>query len=642
MKKIVRGFKFKVPNFQFLNGQSLIEVLIALGLASILLPAVLTGLVASREGKAQEGQRLISTSLLKEAEEVTRSVREKGWGSIPASSGSPYHPQATGTSWSLISGAETVSGFTRRIDISDVFRDLGGNIVTSGGTLDPSTKKIVSTVSWSTPIASQVDSTFFLSRYLNNNTWTQTTQADFNAGSHNSTKTVATGDGAVELDTATTTSDYGNKFLLTATSAIGNMTSSNHQTSLRFSAQATKTVNAIRVYLHSEVGASPTYRYGIQADSSGLPSGAYLGSGTLNTNSGGWKTITLSPSVNITAGNTYHIVVQYNSGNISTSRFVALRRSTPQNLLYPQTQAADPQANTLFTTTGTFSAASIQNFQPIYELDFSDSTFEGNPYEGNTENSVFGPNWYSEKFTISPQDKTAQSISFCIRKNGTPPADLQVELRNAADTSLYTGTLSTSATAPTSYTCPTSWQTHTFSPSPITLTAGTTYRIILKSPSSTSTDHYRFNSIFTTNAANFNSITYDGTSSVYSSSTNSGGNWTDSNQSDVAGFYFTIQNPGASNGDFTSQSFDAGTTVAFNNVTWSASVIPSTTLELQVSTDGGSTFFGPDGTAGAKYTQPGAIPLTKILGQNFKFKAFLTGDGSNTPTLLDVTVNYSP
>ena len=33
-------------------GQSLIEILIALGLAALLLPALLTGLIASREGKA--------------------------------------------------------------------------------------------------------------------------------------------------------------------------------------------------------------------------------------------------------------------------------------------------------------------------------------------------------------------------------------------------------------------------------------------------------------------------------------------------------------------------------------------------------------------------------------------------------------
>ena len=36
----------------FSGGQSLIEILIAISLASVLLPALLTGLVASREGKA--------------------------------------------------------------------------------------------------------------------------------------------------------------------------------------------------------------------------------------------------------------------------------------------------------------------------------------------------------------------------------------------------------------------------------------------------------------------------------------------------------------------------------------------------------------------------------------------------------------
>src|SRR3990167_3628807 len=59
------------------SGQSLVEILIAIGLTGILLPALLTGLVSSREGKAQEGQRLQATALLRESEEAIRSVREK-------------------------------------------------------------------------------------------------------------------------------------------------------------------------------------------------------------------------------------------------------------------------------------------------------------------------------------------------------------------------------------------------------------------------------------------------------------------------------------------------------------------------------------------------------------------------------------
>ena len=142
-------------------GQSLIEILNALGLASILLPALLTGLVASREGKAQEGQRLAATALLRQAEEAVRSVRENSWASI-TSTGSPFRPNDNGSSWGLLSGSEIIQGFTRQIAIADVNRDSNCNITASGGTLDPNTKKITTAVSWTGPPSGNVTSTEYL------------------------------------------------------------------------------------------------------------------------------------------------------------------------------------------------------------------------------------------------------------------------------------------------------------------------------------------------------------------------------------------------------------------------------------------------------------------------------------------------
>src|SRR3989344_1913922 len=108
---------FSIKNFPAnrvdVGGQSLIELLVTIGLASILLPALLTGLLASREGRAQQEHRLIAMSLLKEGEEVARSVREKDWNEF--SLNGTYHPVVSGTSWSLAIGAETIMGYTRQI-----------------------------------------------------------------------------------------------------------------------------------------------------------------------------------------------------------------------------------------------------------------------------------------------------------------------------------------------------------------------------------------------------------------------------------------------------------------------------------------------------------------------------------------------
>lgn len=185
------------------RGQSLIELLIALGVTALFLPALLTGLVASREGKAQENQRIEATNLLREALEAVRSVREKAgqdktWATTFAVNGT-YHPVPSGSGWALASGADSVNGFIRSIAISDLSRDTSGAIVTSGGTPDPSAKKIVTTISWTSPSSSSVTNTSYFTRYLDNLAAIHTTQVDFDAGIKTGTATTNTSGGEVVL-----------------------------------------------------------------------------------------------------------------------------------------------------------------------------------------------------------------------------------------------------------------------------------------------------------------------------------------------------------------------------------------------------------------------------------------------------------
>ena len=185
----------------FLNyntrGQLLIEILVAIALSSILLPALLTGVVSSRSGKAQQGQRVQAVALMKETEEAIRSIREKEWDNF-ATNGT-YHPSVTGSEWTLSSGTDSVSGFTRSITISDTHRDETGAIVTPpSGTPDPSTKKVDIAITWLTPYSSSVNSTLYITRFANTTTM-QTTEADFSAGISDDTFVTNTDGGEVIL-----------------------------------------------------------------------------------------------------------------------------------------------------------------------------------------------------------------------------------------------------------------------------------------------------------------------------------------------------------------------------------------------------------------------------------------------------------
>ncbi|OGG12522.1 hypothetical protein A3D77_01150 [Candidatus Gottesmanbacteria bacterium RIFCSPHIGHO2_02_FULL_39_11] len=179
------------------KGQSIVELLIAMGIATVFLPALASGLFASRNGRAEQNQRLSATALLKESEEANRIAREQDWSSV-ATPGI-YHPSQSGNTWILPTGTEVINGFTRSTTISSVYRDANGDIVTSGGILDPAIVKALNTVSWTTPISNNVSSTQYLGRYLTNSVFSDTTASDFNLGIKSSVSVTNTSGGEVLL-----------------------------------------------------------------------------------------------------------------------------------------------------------------------------------------------------------------------------------------------------------------------------------------------------------------------------------------------------------------------------------------------------------------------------------------------------------
>lgn len=179
------------------RGQLLVEALVAMALSAVLLPALITGLVASTKGKPQQIQRAAAVALLKESEEAVRSVRENGWNSFAVNG--TFHPAVSGSTWTLASGATTINGFNQSLTISDVHRDSNGVVVESGGTLDPSTKKVDLQITWSQPYSSNVTSSMFITRFQKNAASTSTSTTDFNAGTLTDTAVTNTSGGEITL-----------------------------------------------------------------------------------------------------------------------------------------------------------------------------------------------------------------------------------------------------------------------------------------------------------------------------------------------------------------------------------------------------------------------------------------------------------
>lgn len=179
----------------FESGQLLVELLVTIGLAAILFPALLTGFVASRGGRAQADQRLQAIQLLQETQEAVRVVREKDWTTFAVNG--TYYPDVSVPTWILKSGPEPPrsDGFTRSVTIADTFRDNNTKLIVVSGTpnsfMDPSTKKVTTTVSWGSPLPSQVSSTIYLTRYISNDFFTDTSFNNFTKTGSVLTSTVA-------------------------------------------------------------------------------------------------------------------------------------------------------------------------------------------------------------------------------------------------------------------------------------------------------------------------------------------------------------------------------------------------------------------------------------------------------------------
>lgn len=167
------------------KGQSLIELMIAMALSIILIPAILASMITTREGRAQSDQRLQASLLLEEASEAILAIKEKDWQEIE--NNGTFHPVNINNFWTLEDGEEDLIGIKRSITISSVNRNTSGVIVDVGGSLDPSTKKIKIDVTWNAPNSSSLQTTMYLTRYVNK-ALIQTSVEDFTGAEGNLSK----------------------------------------------------------------------------------------------------------------------------------------------------------------------------------------------------------------------------------------------------------------------------------------------------------------------------------------------------------------------------------------------------------------------------------------------------------------------
>ena len=132
----------------FLNkGQSLIEVIVAVSIFIIIATtgavAVLGSFSTTRQGKEQTQ----ATFLAREGIEAVDSIRNQSWNFLV--NGAHGLSNSSGLwSFSGSSDKDPSGKFSRVVTISDIQRNGDGDVVSSGGTVDPNTKAVRVIVTW--------------------------------------------------------------------------------------------------------------------------------------------------------------------------------------------------------------------------------------------------------------------------------------------------------------------------------------------------------------------------------------------------------------------------------------------------------------------------------------------------------------
>ncbi len=637
---------------RFQKGQLLIELLVALGVSAILIPGITAGFVASRQGQAQQRQRLEATALAREAGEAIRVVRAAGWSNV-ATTGT-YHPVVAGSTWSLVSGTESIQGYTRSIVIADVLRDASGVIVESGGSLDPSTKHVTVAVSWGTPIASAVTSAFYLTR-LTSNVWVQTTQADFDAGTKSDVITTDTWDGEVTLG-AGGKGDW----------CAPNLTIAAVDLPKNGVANAVSAIEG-KVFTGTGDNSSGVSYATVLVDNADPPHATV--SGTFD----GYKTNDVFGETNYA-----YLATDNNSKEIEIINLVTNPYSEAGYFNAP----GNGDGDSIFVSGNVGYMASGSNF---YTFNLS-SKSGSRPQLGTTtlagtgiKTVVVGTYAY-----VAIDSAATQMQIVNVANSASPTVVANVNLTAGAGTDVVVNSTGTRAYLSTVYASGKSeffvintttksgtlssigsYATDGMSPKAVTVvpgnkaiivgTGGSQQYVVIDITDETipihCTNHNRSGGLAISTGVNGISSVIEADGDTFSYIITG-----DSNaelkiiQGGPGGIY-------SNSGTFESRTFDATNSAAFNRFIANSILPANTTLTYQVSgadavagscAGAAFTYVGPDGTGGTKFATSAAIPLSSGSGYKnparcFRYKAFLvTSDAFSAPIFTDMTVNYSP
>lgn len=127
------------------RGLSILEVIISIAILTIIASSSVAAVLGSFSSVRLAKEETQATSLAVEAIEAVDSIRNQGWENVSAGT---YGLDNSSGTWVFQGSSDTLGKFTRITTISSVQRDTSSEIVVSGGTLDPDSYQVATSVTW--------------------------------------------------------------------------------------------------------------------------------------------------------------------------------------------------------------------------------------------------------------------------------------------------------------------------------------------------------------------------------------------------------------------------------------------------------------------------------------------------------------
>lgn len=185
-------------------GFSLIELLVAISVFTLIAGTVAIFSIDTLNYTFNDRERVEAALYAQEVSNAIVINKSDLWQSIADQTGAGSKSiQFINNSYEIIDGTSSRDGVTVGFEVQEVQRDINGNIVVSGGTVDPYSRRILITATWEDFLGN--NNSLSNEIYVNNwnvKKWIETSKAEFDLGIENDTyvRDIPTGDGEVELD----------------------------------------------------------------------------------------------------------------------------------------------------------------------------------------------------------------------------------------------------------------------------------------------------------------------------------------------------------------------------------------------------------------------------------------------------------